>query len=135
MDPKSFAGSNWARCFPAIGQKKLFKALAATSAANPTCLGTNTRGSVRDIHCRVTHGRTQITRWLYSSMRIPAHPELPWNSFLAIQSMCCGSFQSLKGRDRLPLIKAANNWYPVCHPIVGNRHSITRAAERLAGPD
>jgi hypothetical protein len=108
--------------------------LAHTSAASPTCPGTNTRGSVRDIRCLVTHGRTRITRWLYSSMRIPVHPELRWNSCLAIQSACCGSFPSLKRRDRSPSIKAANIWYPVCHPIVGNKHDNYVAPCRMFQP-
>ncbi|HKD30645.1 MAG TPA: hypothetical protein VKC66_32650 [Xanthobacteraceae bacterium] len=73
-------------------------------AANPTCPGPNTRGSVRDTQYDVTHGRIRITQRLYSSMSIPASPKLPWKSFWAIRSTYCGSSPSLKRRDRWPSI-------------------------------
>jgi hypothetical protein len=37
--PNSYVASIWAQCLPAIGQKKQFKALAATSAPTQLALG------------------------------------------------------------------------------------------------
>ena len=106
--PEQLRRMNWARYFLTVGRKRPFEALPATSVANPTCPGPNTRGSVRDILCRVTNGRIRITQRLSSSMSIPVPPKLPWKRFWAIRSMCCGSFPSLKTRDRLPSTKVAN---------------------------